>query len=167
MKRKCDHCDRPATVHIIEIQDGQKVEKHLCELHAIEEGVSAAGASPQIGDLLQKFVQKSEPAESETPREAICDHCGLTFNEFRRLGVLGCPECYRAFDRQLVPLLRRAHEGAGEHVGKVPRCAGTDELRQQRLAALRKSLDEAVRREEYERAAQLRDELQRVEADRS
>ncbi|MFW6039217.1 MAG: UvrB/UvrC motif-containing protein [bacterium] len=167
MKRKCDQCDRPATHHSVEIIKGQKIEKHLCDLHAAEEGI--AGVSPKavhapINELLTNFVKLHSGGESSaSARELACDACGLTFAQFRESSLLGCPHCYQAFESPLAPLLERAHEGGSHHVGKVPRRAGTGEQRQAQLTRMRKQLDEAVADEDYELAARLRDDIRRVE----
>ena len=60
---KCDLCDKSATVHLIEIQSGQKIEKHLCEEHAAQEGVAVKTSQAPINELLEKFVLKHAEAE--------------------------------------------------------------------------------------------------------
>ena len=164
---KCDLCDNQATVHLIELQGGQKIEKHLCETHAVQENIAVKVQTP-IDELLQKFVLKHSGGESApAPAKQSCRSCGLTYEEFRKSGLLGCPDCYTGFEHALVTLLERAHEGASRHLGKVPVHAGVNELRQQRLRQLRRELDQAVASEEYERAANLRDQLSRVQEDKA
>lgn len=164
---KCDKCDKTATVHLIEIIDGNKIEKHLCEGHASEEGIAVKVTNAPINELLEKFVLKHSGGEeapaAEVVRELSCQICGMTYGEFRKRGLLGCPSCYDAFEPALTPLLTRAHEGADHHIGKVPNHAGADELRQQRLMQLRRELDQAVAAEKYEAAARLRDEVRQLE----
>jgi len=160
---KCDRCDNPASVHLIEVVDGQKVEKHLCEQHAIEDGVQVQATHAPINELLEKFVLKHSGSEQDV-REISCDNCGMTYARFRKHGLLGCPRCYEVYADQLAVLLKRAHEGADQHIGKVPERAGADEARQQRLMQLRRELDRAVAAEQYERAARLRDQVRRAEA---
>src|SRR5690606_11035078 len=112
----------------------------------------------------------------------VCRACSTTYAEFRQSGLLGCPECYRSFETQLGPLLERAHEGATHHVGKVPIRAltrsrmaaqsgrgpgveavlGDAQARAERIKALRRQMEEAIQAEQYERAAELRDELRRL-----
>ena len=62
-----------------------------------------------------------------------------------------------------MPLLERVHEGASQHVGKVPSRAGTDERRPAALLRLRAALKDAVAEEDYERAARLRDQIKELE----
>ncbi len=166
MKRKCDQCDRPATHHSVEIIKGQKIEKHLCDVHAAQEGMAIKAIHAPINELLTNFVKLHSGGAAATPAastDLTCEHCGMTFNEFREHSLMGCPGCYASFEAPLAPLLERAHEGATHHLGKVPHRAGASEQRQQKIARLRKRLDEAVSAEDYELAAKLRDEVRRME----
>ncbi|MFW5681830.1 MAG: UvrB/UvrC motif-containing protein [Phycisphaeraceae bacterium] len=171
MKRKCDKCDRPATHHAIEIVGGKKIEKNLCDAHAAEEGLAVKTSHTPINELLTNFVKlHSGPGEESTtgstPDEA-CEDCGMTFGEFREHSLLGCPTCYNSFEKQLTPLLERAHEGGSHHVGKVPHRGGAGEQLQVQLMRMRKRLDDAVATEDYELAARLRDEIGQLEAQRT
>ncbi len=78
---------------------------------------------------------------------------------------------YQAFEKELTPLLQRAHglERSQEthHVGKVPTRRGGTGVpmkRQVDVAKLRKELARAVEAEDYERAAKLRDQIRQAEA---
>lgn len=185
MKRKCDKCGRNATHHSVEVVQGEKIEKHLCDACAAEEEVGVKGAHTPINELLTNFVKLHAGGESAGEEEAEsaeagelpgsgskrsarqqqlrCEECGLTFAEFREHSLLGCPHCYSAFEGPLSSLLERAHEGATHHVGKVPRRAGAGETRQLQLTRMRKRLDNAVAAEDYELAAQLRDDIRQLE----
>ena len=166
MKRKCDKCDRPATHHSVEIIKGQKVPKHLCDTHAAEEGMAVVKAAhTPINELLTNFVKLHSGQGGETVEQLECEECGMTFARFREHSLLGCANCYKTFERQLNPLLERAHEGGTHHIGKVPRRAGAGDQRQVRLLRMRKRLDEAVASEDYELAARLRDDIARYEGD--
>src|SRR6185503_16026073 len=93
-----------------------------------------------------------------------CPSCELPYAEFRSRGRLGCPQCYDVFRAALEPLLEKIH-GQGKHVGKAPGGppAG-DRSREKHLVALRRQLQAAVKDENYELAAKLRDELKKAEA---
>jgi len=167
VKRKCDKCDKPATHHSVDVkgkgENQIKVEKHLCDLHAAEEGLTIKPAHTPIKELLGHIAHAAgEQMVTSTP--AACGNCGMTFRRFREKSLLGCPDCYNAFENALVPLLERAHEGASSHVGKVPLRAGGDQQRTLLVARLRKRLELAVEAEDYELAARLRDEIKRATA---
>jgi protein arginine kinase activator len=198
---KCDQCESEATVHELRVVSGKRVERHLCEKCAREQGIAiqqGMSVPELIEKMLEQSVQSAQPpstkaAKPEPTKAAACTECGTTYTEFRQSGLLGCPECYKCFEAQLGPLLERAHEGGTHHVGKLPKQAlragaepaptvgirkigqvggkkpvgaesvlGGPEQRAGRIAALRKQLEEAVRTEQYERAAKIRDELRRL-----
>lgn len=164
---KCDRCDKIATVHELAQVNGVKIERHLCEQCAKEMGIASTGV-PGAASVLGMSVNIT------TSRITACPTCKTTFGEFKQHGLLGCADCYRVFESQLAPLLARAHQGGDRHRGKAPcRMFGAvpeaepslvAELaeRAKRLAALRNELDGAVKSEQYERAARLRDELKRL-----
>src|SRR6476661_3134430 len=159
---KCDNCNKQATVHLTEIKNGKKIEKHLCEQCAAQnEGVPVKSHTP-INELLTNFVLAHSGLAKETG--TACEHCGMNWAEFRQTGLLGCEQDYSLFEKDLTPLLQRAHEGATHHVGKVPsRRGGTGVPAPLKkgpdTAKLRKELARAVESEDYERAAKLRDQI--------
>ena len=161
MKYKCDKCEKPATIHLTEIINGSKTEKHLCENCAATEGITIKANNIPISQLLEDFVLQAEPGEGIS--DLSCDVCGTTFGEFRNHGLLGCPNDYEAFSSALTPLLERAHEGASQHVGKVPHRAGSDQKKQTSILRLRAQLKGAIATEDYERAAMLRDQIKELE----
>ncbi|MBL8874869.1 MAG: UvrB/UvrC motif-containing protein [Phycisphaerae bacterium] len=179
---KCESCDNEATVHDTLLREGAWVEVHFCEACAAKQGIAQPGAS--LNDLLTNFVlpqiageaaKRPKPAKARTP---VCAECGFTFEQFRQAGLFGCPSCYTAFESLLLPLLERAHEGAMQHVGKVPKriteaASGKESVngaralaerreRLEREKLLRRQLDDAVKSEQYELAAKFRDQLQRL-----
>ncbi|MFW6062290.1 MAG: UvrB/UvrC motif-containing protein [Planctomycetota bacterium] len=166
MKYKCDNCDNPATVHMTEVIGGQKVEKHLCEECAAEEGLAMKSEVP-ISQLLEDFILQSGPAKKHehepAEQESGCDVCGLTFQEFQQQAVLGCPHDYDAFADQISELLERTQEGATEHVGKVPHRADQAQKKHNAILRLRAELKGAIAAEDYERAADLRDQIKDIE----
>ncbi|MEO0715862.1 MAG: UvrB/UvrC motif-containing protein [Planctomycetota bacterium] len=179
----CQHCqEREATIHEVVIKNGVKDERHLCEPCAAELNLDPspqASVQQVIGQFLSGSSAGGAGGAGATPAQALaCPDCGRTFLKFKQTGLLGCATCYKAFERPISPMLERAHEGGGHHVGKIPRRAlaasrlakgqtieellGDAEERASRLAQLRKQLADAVRNEEYERAAQLRDLIEKT-----
>jgi len=158
---KCDRCrKKPATVSVTEIIEGEKIEKQLCEDCAAAEGITFKASIP-ISQLLEDFILSTSSGVEAS--ELKCDVCGLTFAEFRKQGVLGCPHDYEAFGPVLDPLLERAQEGATQHTGKVPHRAGSDQKKQNAILRLRAELKGAIAAEDYERAAALRDQIKELE----
>lgn len=144
-----------------EINGGKKIEKHLCEDCAEAEGITIKTNVP-ISQLLEDFVLQTSGNIQETP-ELKCDLCGMTFAEYRDSTQLGCPNDYEAFASGLVPMIIRAQDGADQHVGKVPLRAGETMRKQNEILRLRSELKRAVQKEDYEQAANLRDQMKMEE----
>jgi len=162
---KCDKCSKQATIHLTEVRAGKHVEIHLCEQCANQAEIPMKSHNIPLNELLTNFVS----AHSGTVKESGegCPQCGLTWTEFRQGGLLGCEHDYGFFDKDLSPLLNRAHEGATHHLGKVPTRRGGTSVpakRQLDVTRLKKELHRAIEAEDYERAAKLRDQIRQAEA---
>lgn len=160
--KRCSRCTKTATLHITEIRKGNVQEVHLCESCA-QEYLSSAEPPPE--DDVEALAEKDAEADSEAEEmdQLVCSSCGISFREFRSQGRLGCPHDYNAFERELLPLLDNIHN-ATQHTGKVPRRAPDESHRQYQVIKLRSDLRTAVEEENYEQAARLRDEIQKLEA---
>jgi protein arginine kinase activator len=104
--------------------------------------------------------------------ERVCSRCGLPYSEFERTGRLGCAHCYQEFSNELKPMLQRIH-GGSQHVGRTPLRASPaeepllkqeaeptpEQLKEQQIEELRQKMDAAVAAENFEAAAQYRDEI--------
>jgi protein arginine kinase activator len=155
----CQSCGQnPATIHFTEIRNDQKRELHICEACANEQGLGGGAPIPAILSNLVQGVKRTAP-----DADLACPTCGITFEEFRAKGRLGCPKDYEVFEEAMGPLLERIH-GSRRHAGRLPkgRVAMGSDL-SDRLLRLRRDLQQAVDGEKYETAAQLRDEIRRLE----
>jgi len=153
---KCDLCDKEAVVHLTQVVDGETKEFHLCEEHAKEQGVDIH--SPiSITDILMGLGQNM-PGSIATELGLACPRCGMSREEFKKTGRLGCPDCYHTFMAELAVAIKAMHH-SGQHVGKIPAREGMAARRKTKIARLQKDLEAAIAREEYEKAAQLRDRI--------
>ncbi len=150
---KCDLCGKPATVHLTQIVNNQIHKLDLCEECAAAKGVT----DPTGFSLADLLVNKPSASESGTAH-LVCEHCGFTQADFKKLGRLGCPSCYERFKPILDPVLANMHKGV-THLGKVPARSIERRTLQERIERLEKDLTDAVRAERYEDAARLRDEI--------
>jgi protein arginine kinase activator len=163
---QCQICQkRTATIHLTEITQGQRTELHICEHCASEQGI-ATHSQMSINELLSHLLAV-QPSDEEmfgpAEKDLVCPTCGFTLDRLRKEGTLGCPADYEVFEQALLPLIERAHGGKNRHCGKVPTKLPTDTRKFVELTQLRQQLEEAVRDEDYERAAQLRDQMKQME----
>lgn len=153
---------KEATVHLTQIA-GEKMQKvDLCEDCAKEKGVNdPAGFS--LADLLLGLGASQEMAEATGGAELKCPQCGFTQADFKKAGRLGCSHCYDTFSEGLESLLKTMHKGT-RHKGKVPQALrGTQDLKE-KLVTLQKRLEKAVADEDFEQAANVRDEIKALKA---
>ena len=160
----CDNCgSTDAVVHLTQIVNNQMSTYRLCEKCAAEKGLESTPepANFPLTDFLAQ-MGKDSVAEAD-PAGVQCPFCGLTFSDFRETGRLGCPQCYETYAPQLQRLLRRVH-GSTQHVGKVylPPDPSASDL-ERRLEGLRRKLNRAIEAEDFERAAELRDQIRAME----
>jgi protein arginine kinase activator len=164
---QCTVCHKTlATVHVLDLENGSVIdEQSLCPTCAESAGYVHPKAAPlKISpEILEDLLggMKSSPT-SEVPETGdACPACGLTANQFRSRGRLGCPRCYEMFRDSLLPLLERVHDGTS-HRGRCPRKSARMAGEDDRLADLRSSLQDAITAENYELAADLRDQIQEL-----
>lgn len=161
----CEECGKKtAAIRYTEMSGGELSTWNLCEECARKKGVTGSLTS-LAGPLVNILMGLLEEAgEQEGTREGpVCPRCGLSYGEFRQRGRLGCGGCYTAFRDELTPLLRRIH-GSAEHAGRVPTALEATLESKRELDELKSELGRAVKREEYERAAELRDVIKAKEA---
>ncbi len=160
---QCDICGtKKATVHLTEIIDEQISELHLCEDCAREKSVQM---EQQFGlaDLLAGLTDFSKQAKDVEKVKVKCNNCGLTYDDFRKLGRLGCSECYESFREYLGALLKKIH-GSNQHLGKSPiRLPKADKSKTETIQDLRNQLQRAISAENFEEAARLRDKIHEME----
>ena len=96
--------------------------------------------------------------------EKTCPGCGMTLGEFARRGQIGCPRCYETFEKELAPSISRATGTRTPYAGHAPAKFRDRIERRRRIESLEAEQKEAVRREDYERAAEIRDELKKLRA---
>jgi len=162
----CERCGKVATVTVTDISNGKRSEHRLCDQCAQEAGYVTQTHVP-INELLNQFL-KTHAQMNETQANR-CSDCGMSWQEFKDTGLLGCAKDYTLFEQQLSGVIERAQNGGNHHTGKNPPAQGPGrtsdavKLRQSELQRLRRELARAVEDESYETAAQLRDQIQGLE----
>lgn len=157
----CEEChENEADVLITEVDAGGNLaEKHLCKACASKKGYLLDKQKP----LLQMFNEfLKEYGEGKKDEALRCSVCEMSWAEFRRIGRFGCENCYHEFGDRVEKLISRI-QGTTQHVGRK---ASQDqnmvsfEMEKKRL---RQELAKAIQKEEYEKAARIRDDLRKYE----
>jgi protein arginine kinase activator len=165
----CNQCqEREAVMELTQVANGQVTRIHLCEQCAAERGLENA-ASLGKSPLASYIAAMGQGLNSATPAGTsdlafLCNSCGATLQDFRESGRLGCPDCYRTLGEPLRELLRRLH-GATRHTGERYAVPGANPAAPATRSSLelREQLKRAIESEDFELAAQLRDQLKVVE----
>lgn len=149
-----------AKVHLTQMLEGKVKKLDLCETCAKAKGVDdPTGFS--LADLLMGLGASQELAQATGLGGTTCPTCGFTQADFKKSGRLGCPDCYATFAEGLQGLLKSMHKGT-RHVGKVPGQSAAAGPVEGGVATLEARLAEAIKLENYEEAARLRDEIKAV-----
>ena len=158
----CNSCGKKeATVHLTEIVNDQVTKLNLCEDCAREKGAEMEEHFG-LSELLAGLTDMGTVAEPETAVLIKCPNCGMMYQNFRKLGRLGCSECYEAFKKELSPLLKRIH-GSTQHYGKSPKKIAKVVKAKNDLETLKEKLQKAIQKEDFEEAAKLRDKIKESE----
>jgi len=176
---------REATVKYVEVINGVKSEHNLCAHCA---GLADMGQYSALfegeftlGKLLSGLLGIPDTSRDEAKYAGVvCPSCGTTYEDFVKDSRFGCADCYSVFDPLISENIKHL-QGNERHVGKRPKgciaaldSAGESHEKkaedahestenrltgEERIRLLSARLKDAVRREDYEAAAALRDEI--------
>ncbi len=163
---KCDGCKKnEATLVLHMIANGQVATRSLCMDCAKKAHEEMAQAFSTMGMTLSGMDELGAAASADAPREElhvprmICAACRTAYENIDHDTVFGCPQCYQAFHEQVVSYLSdlKGQEQRAETVqviGIEPAPTTENDLKQ--------LLSEALKAENYEQAASLRDRLKEL-----
>jgi protein arginine kinase activator len=152
--------EKPATVHLTQIV-GEKMQKmDLCEDCAKAKGVNDPTGFA-LADLMLGLGASQEIDPGAGGVELKCPRCGFSQADFKKSGRLGCPECYQTFAEGLGGLLKSMHKST-RHIGKAPEALRQSRDLSDRMKTLQNKLTKAIKEENFEEAAVLRDEIKQM-----
>ncbi|MDQ0233018.1 protein arginine kinase activator [Metabacillus malikii] len=154
--------------------NGEKTQVHMCEHCAkgnsdlfMFSGNSGFSLNNLLTGLLnmESNIAKTEGHNkvfqaNDTPQ---CSQCHMTLQQFKKVGRFGCSNCYHTFKEYISPILRRVHGGNTVHAGKIPKRIGGDIHIRKQLENLKSKINEYIIQEEFEKAAEIRDEIKSLE----
>ncbi len=174
---KCQKCqNREATTHIKRVINGEFEEYNLCSECAKEMGYGnlfhgfGSSFADDFNSLFGSFFENALPARTQATR---CETCGSSYTDIQRTGMMGCADCYKLFENEIMPTIRKLH-GNTTHCGKNSAAFRAERARsvsaetpvekpQSELDKLKAELDTAIDKQEFEKAAQLRDKIKAME----
>ncbi|MDI6641109.1 MAG: UvrB/UvrC motif-containing protein [Elusimicrobiota bacterium] len=158
----CNICHRnEATVHFKGIFNDKLLKLSMCEDCAEKKGIKLK-SDVTLTELISTLTEIDLPVGAREKKSIQCQKCGLTYSEFKETGKLGCGYCYSVFGHYLTPLITRIH-GSSRYVGKKFVSEQTEQaLGKQKVKELRSKLDKLLKSEQYEQAAEIRDEIRKL-----
>lgn len=166
----CENCkSNKATFFYKQTKNGVTTEKNLCSECAKSQGLTAdIGGFHTFDDMygdnffggILGSLFEQRPSVSSL---SACPFCGTRLGELLNSGTAGCAKCYETFASALSPTIAKIH-GKVAHCGKAPKGAPKKQLSlEDKIAILKDELEAVIERQEYERAAELRDEIRALE----
>lgn len=168
---KCQKCGaNNANTHVKTVINGEFREYDLCSDCAHKMGYTNifADMDNEFSGLIGSFFGNVLPARTQATR---CEFCGSSYPEIAKTGMVGCAHCYDLFADRLYPSIRRMH-GNTTHCGKNSPTARAErakdtkqpETKEDKLSQLKQQLDQAIKEQNFEHAAELRDQIKEMEA---
>ena len=168
----CDECgERPANVFLTKVEGSHLSKSKFCESCAKSKQLGGPfggelSLDKVVADLLgQVHSQGQEEPAAPAGVAPECPGCGLGYQGFVKHGRFGCARCYEAFAAALPSVFKEVQRGQTEHKGRVPLASRERLDRQRKAVDLGTRLAEAVKSEQYELAAKLRDEIGELESE--
>ena len=161
----CQKCKKNhANTHVKSVINGKTEEYMLCSECAKEMGYTDVFSDmhSDFNSILGSFFSNALPAKSEATR---CPLCNSSFHDIQKSGYVGCAKCYEVFQSDLMPTIKRIHSNT-THLGKRPSVATVEHENAEKkptVNELKMQLDEAVKEQNFELAAKLRDEIKEME----
>ena len=179
---KCEICHKAEAVTAVTLTvDGQQKELYVCAAcaKASRDGTPRRKSSRGTGTpkvtivggnaddvpqpLVEEFVKatlgimKGMAAGPEEEPDRACPTCHRTWEAVKDSGRLGCPACWKTFAREIREEYLRGEYGPA-HLGAAPSLETIPDARDMRVV-LARDLKDAIAREDYRLAAELKRKL--------
>lgn len=161
----CQRCGKyKATSHLTQIINGEKTELHLCSKCAKE----IDGTFPSLfGESIFGDVFNDMFFGNQLVSEKVCPHCGMTLSTLKNQGRVGCASCYDEFSDILLPYINKI-QGVQTHILEKNQIKQESQLKEEpekelsEKEKLQNELNEAIKKEDYERAIVIRDKIKEL-----
>ena len=153
---ECGECKKPVMIHYTEVVGDLIVTTCMCS------------DCPELQKRLHGTTALTNIAHAEAVAGLVCGNCGTSLEAVRVGAPLGCNVCYDVFGDLLLHELLAANKApqrlvnakksAPIHIGRSP--GEIQEIKPaMRLLALNEALSETLKKEDYEQAAWIRDQI--------
>lgn len=154
---ECSECKKPIAFRYTEIVGDNLTQFHCCaDCPVLKRKLAAASEKMPLQQI------------SGLQAGLACGSCGTTLDTVRMGSLLGCSSCYDVFEEVILNELQSARKIPSRinlvkktmpiHIGRSPGEKGEINPAM-RLLALNEALEATLKREDYEQAALLRDQI--------
>ncbi len=171
----CDFCKKnKASVHLMSIFNDEVEKINICKECAkdfsfLSEDDFYNDLTKILFKIFQANASKNKTGRGKRVFKSLsygknkkCPNCNIDLKTIKKLGRMGCPDCYGEFRDILLPIIRSLH-GDQEHKGKIPGNTSSEIKLEKSIRELRKRLNNEVIVENFEEAAKIRDRIKEME----
>lgn len=160
---KCDKCKKyEACYHSTLIVNGEAQSTHLCEHCAEMEDVFNKG----YNSIFDEFRSLTNFLGFNDFEDKACPNCHWTLSQFKNNGLVGCGECYNAFESEIDDIIKRLHPTTQNKVDttdfKVENVK-KEQTKEQQITNLKAELQSAIKDERYEDAGVINKQIKKLE----
>lgn len=157
----CEKCNlKNATTKVKRMVNGEYSEHYLCDDCA--SGFSFSSLLSEIDNDFSTIESMFLNALPERSGATKCPKCGYTYSDIISTKRLGCSECFKTFENEIKETIINIH-GDEKHIGSIPENFEKQEKIKEEKNKLEEELKLAISKEEYEKAAELRDKIKELE----
>ncbi len=163
----CDICGkREAVIHIQQIIGKETIDVHMCRECARKKNIASDGASmnTSIINMVMNLLENKSLNRILPNNVTRCPTCGTKVSEIRNEGKAGCPDCYTEF-RGIIRNILGMGSAPLLHTGSISSKLKTYRRILMDRERLKRELEEAVSKEDYETAVIIRDQLKEIEVE--
>ena len=158
----CDKCKKyEACYHSTLVINGEVKSTHLCEHCAEKEGVF----NQSNYSIFDEFRSLTNFLGFEDFEDKVCPKCNWSLSQFKRLGELGCDNCYSVFEDEVDDIVRRIQPYTENKLDNVEFKVEEQKkslTKEQKLINLKADLQKAIKEERYEDAGVINKEIKKL-----
>jgi len=157
----CQKCNlREGKIHIINGNGEDRTEYILCDECAKSFENYDLETSFTDNDFLTSLIEsiQSSPLKVNYIMTTNCKRCGMSYGNYRKLGRVGCSECYNSFLEKITTLIVNI-QGSSVHSGKTPKNHLNYVNNKKVIKEFKNELNKEILKENFEEAAKIRDKI--------
>lgn len=117
-----------------------------------------------VSDDLNKLKQSLNNENLLFDEDLVCKCCKTRLSDFLETGYVGCSQCYKLFEKDIMPMIYNFHK-AVKHTGKRPERIASKALKQQEIEKLLKLQAEASAREDFLLAQSYKEKIEKLRSE--